>query len=119
MKAICYGCPPVFLSADDSCAEDDVLAVSFHFMFNIMNLRRSYGEPKVSNHNDGVTGASLFAFNDLFLRLVFGIWLVVGGWYWYLVAGWYWYLVVGFFCKERILVTMLCLSGPRRSSKAA
>ena len=55
-------------------------------MFNIMNLRRSYGEPKVSNHNDGVTGASLFAFNDLFLRLVFG--LVVGGWYWYLVAVW-------------------------------
>jgi len=48
VKAICYGCPPVFLCPDGSCAEEDVLAVS--------------------NHNDGVTGASLFAFNDLFLR---------------------------------------------------
>merc|ERR1711962_727573 len=48
VKAICYGCPPVFLSSDGSGIEDDVLAVS--------------------NHNDGVTGASLFAFNDLFLR---------------------------------------------------
>ena len=45
-------------------------------------------------------------------------------------SGWYlvWWLVVGIgiwllsgwsFCKERILVTMLCFSGPRRSSKAA
>jgi len=48
VKAICYGCPPVFLCPDGSCAEEDVLAAS--------------------NHNDGVTGASLFAFNDLFLR---------------------------------------------------
>merc|ERR1712212_420801 len=47
-KAICYGCPPVFLCPDSSCAEEDVLAVN--------------------NHNDGVTGASLYAFNDLFLR---------------------------------------------------
>merc|ERR1711894_175817 len=48
MKAICYGCPPVFICPDGSCTEDDLLAVS--------------------NHNDGVTGASLHALNHLFLR---------------------------------------------------
>ena len=33
VKAICYGCPPVFLCPDGSGTEDDILAVSctFHF----------------------------------------------------------------------------------------
>ena len=33
VKAICYGCPPVFLCPDGSGTEDDIIAVSFTFHF--------------------------------------------------------------------------------------
>ena len=65
---------PVFFSA---FKYGGGVGVKIHFMFsftgpnyNILRIhsRRSSRPNKVSNHNDGVTGASLFAFNDLFLR---------------------------------------------------